>query len=146
MKATNIINITIAILLLFSGVSIAKDWKTDSGKRVQGKQDFRHDNRDYRQGSDNHFAQGHKGNPNYHEHRGYREKPYDRGRHYGHYKQKGHRYEYQGHWRSWEQWDRYAKKHPDIYKQGHYYRESSHLMFRFCDPMSNACFFFSIGR
>jgi hypothetical protein len=89
--------------------------------------------RDYKKGSD------------YHEHRGYRDRPYDKSRHYDHYNHKGHRYEYQGHWRSWDQWDMYAKKHPQIYKHGTYYREGAHLMFKFCDPGTGNCFFFSIG-
>lgn len=82
----------------------------------------------------------------YHDYRGYRERPHDRGRHYGHYKHNGHRYEYDGHWRSWDEWDRYAKRNPDIYRHGHYYRDNTHLMFRFCEPGSGACYFFSIGR
>jgi hypothetical protein len=84
--------------------------------------------------------------PDYHKHNGYRERPYDKGRHYGHFDHKGHRYNYHGHWRSWEQWDRYAKRHPNIYRYGKYYREGTHLMFRFCDPGTDNCIFFSIGR
>ena len=84
--------------------------------------------------------------PDYHKHRGYRERPYDKRRHYIHHDHKGHRYNYQGHWRSWEEWDRYARKHPEIYRHGGYYRENAHLMFRFCDPGTGNCFFLSIGR
>ena len=84
--------------------------------------------------------------PDYQTHRGYREHPYDRHRSYGHYDYKGHRYDYHGHWRSWEQWDNYARQHPTLYKHGTYYHESAHLMFRFCDPGTGGCFFFSIGR
>ena len=80
----------------------------------------------------------------YHKHHGYREHPYDH-RIYVNYDYKGHRYDYNGHWRSWEQFDRYAKKHPAIYKHGRYYRQSSHLMFRFCEPDTGSCFYFSIG-
>ena len=80
----------------------------------------------------------------YHKHRGYRERPYD-DRYYVNYDYKGHRYDYNGHWRSWEQFDRYAKKHSHIYKHGGYYRQSSHLMFRFCEPDTGNCFYFSIG-
>jgi hypothetical protein len=61
------------------------------------------------------------------------------------YDYKGHRYDYHGHWRSWEQWDRYAKKHPHIYKHGGYYRQNAHLMFKFCEPDTGSCFYFSIG-
>ena len=84
--------------------------------------------------------------PDYQTHRGYREHPYDRNRSYGHYDYKGHQYDYHGHWRSWEQWDNYARKHPTLYKHGTYYHENTHLMFRFCDPGTGGCFFFSIGR
>ena len=87
-----------------------------------------------------------KKRPDYHMHRGYRERPYAKHRNYGHYDYKGHRYDYQGHWRSWEQWDRYARKNPHIYKHGRYYREGGHLMFRFCELGTGNYFFFSIGR
>ncbi len=82
----------------------------------------------------------------YHKHRRYRERPYDQNRIYVNYDYKRHRYDYHGHWRSWEQFDRYAKKHPQIYKHGGYYRQNSHLMFRFCEPDTGSCFYFSIGR
>ena len=67
-------------------------------------------------------------------------------RHYDHCDYKGHRYDYHGHWRSWDEWDKYARKNPRIYKKGRYYREDAHLMFRFCDPFTGSCVFFSIGR
>lgn len=78
-------------------------------------------------------------------HHGYRERPYGK-RHYQRYEYRGHGYDYRGHWRSWDDWDRYAKQHPPLYKHGQYYREGGHLMFRFCDPGTGGCFFFSIGR
>jgi len=87
-----------------------------------------------------------QGRPDYDKYRGYRQRPYDKGRHYGYYNYKGHRYDYRGHWRSWDQWDRYAKAHPDLSRHGTYYRENVHLMFRFCEPGTGNCFFFSIGR
>jgi hypothetical protein len=59
--------------------------------------------------------------PDYHKHPGYRKRPYD-------------------------QWDRYARKHPQIYEHGGYYRQNTHLMFRFCEPGTGNCFYFSIGR
>jgi hypothetical protein len=58
----------------------------------------------------------------------------------------GRRYAYEEHWRSWNEWDRYRKQPPDIRKHGTYYRESGHLMFRFCDQDMGNCIFFSIGR
>ena len=87
-----------------------------------------------------------KRRPDYHNYHGYRELPYDKHRQYGYHDFKGHRYNYQGHWRSWDQWDSYARSHPDIYRDGRYYHEGEHLMFRFCDPVTGSCFFFSIGR
>ena len=78
--------------------------------------------------------------------RGYRERPYDRNRHYEYYEHRGQRYAYRGHWRSWRDWDDYARLHPWIYRNGKYYREEGHLMFRVCDPDTGGCFFFSIGR
>jgi len=82
----------------------------------------------------------------YEGHHGYREHPYDRGRHYGHYQRRGHAYDYRGHWRSWDDWDRYVRKHPEIRRHGHYYHEGAHLMFRSCSPDAAACVYFSIGR
>ena len=87
-----------------------------------------------------------RNHPNYGKHRGYRNRPYDKHRHYDHCDYKGHRYDYHGHWRSWDEWDKYARKNPHIYKNGRYYREDAHLMFRFCDPFTGACVFSSIGR
>ena len=84
--------------------------------------------------------------PEYYRYRGYSERPYDKDRLYMNYDYRGHRYAYRGHWRSWKQWDRYARKHPRIYKHGRYYRQNSHLMFRFCEPSTGNCIFFSIGR
>ncbi len=76
---------------------------------------------------------------------GYKERPYGQ-RHYEQHPYKGHNYGYRGHWKSWKDWDRYAREHPSIYKHGEYYREGAHLMFRFCEPGTANCFFFSIGR
>jgi len=78
--------------------------------------------------------------------RGYRERPYDQHRHYEHQYYHDHEYAYHGHWRSWNDWDDYARHNPWMYKHGRYYRERGHLMFRGCDPVSGSCFFFSIGR
>jgi len=77
---------------------------------------------------------------------GYRERPYDKHRHYVEHVHNGRRYDYQGHWRSWEEWDRYAKRYTDVYRYGKYYREGAHLMFRFCKPGTANCVFFSIGK
>jgi hypothetical protein len=139
MKKSGIITIAIALIFLFSGISIADDWKNEPGKR---RAEYKQDDRDYKKRSDNH---GHNDYNDYREHRGYRERPYDRGRHYGHYKYKGYQYDYHGHWRSWEQWDRYRREYPHKFEHGHYYRENAHLMFRYCEPGTGNCFFFSVG-
>jgi hypothetical protein len=81
----------------------------------------------------------------YRGHGGYRERPYDRHRHYEYHEHGGDRYHYEGHWRSWHDWDDYAR-HQAWYRHGHYYREEGHLMFRACNPDTGNCFFFSIGR
>lgn len=143
MKSTSIIKIAIILLFLFPSVSTAGQWKNES---VKGKYDSHHGKRDYKRGPDNSGPDRFREHRGYNEYRGYREGPYDRGRHYGQYKHKRQQYEYQGHWRSWDDWDRYSKKHPHIYEQGHYYRDNAHLMFRFCEPGGGGCFFFSIGR
>ncbi len=82
----------------------------------------------------------------YWDYRGYKERPYDRRRHYQYHQHRDHRYKYKGHWRSWDEWDHYARKHPHVRKHGRYYHDGAHLMFRTCDPDSNTCIFFSIGR
>jgi hypothetical protein len=82
----------------------------------------------------------------YYKYRGYTQRPYSKDRFYINYDYKGHRYDYHGHWRSWKQWDQYARKHPYVYEHGGYYRQNSHLMFRFCEPGTDNCFYFSIGR
>lgn len=77
---------------------------------------------------------------------GYRDRPYNKNRHYRHHEYRGKGYTYQGHWRSWDEWDRYSRNHPDVRRHGRYYHEGSHLMFRSCPPGSGTCLFFSIGR
>jgi len=91
-------------------------------------------------------ADDHHNRRDYEGRHGYRERPYDRHRHYEYQEHRGHRYHYRGHWRSWDDWDRYAREHRSLYRHGHYYREEGHLMFRYCDPDTGNCFFFSIGR
>lgn len=76
---------------------------------------------------------------------GYRMNPYNKHLHYDHYSNRGHDYRYHGHWRSWQAWHDYRSRHPEAYRNGRYFRQDGHLMFRFCDPGSG-CFFFSIGR
>ncbi len=102
--------------------------------------------RAYKEHPNNPDRSGYKNHPGYSNQRGYRQRPYNSRRHYGHYDYRGHRYSYQGHWRSWKQWDEYARKHPNFYKYGRYYRENTHLMFRFCEPGTGNCIFFSIGK
>ena len=81
------------------------------------------------------------------EHRpsGYRRQPH--GRNYSHPQlYRNHEYHYEGHWRSWDDWEKYKKRYPDRFRRGGYYKEDGHLFFRFCDPSGGSCFFFSIGR
>ncbi len=112
------------------------------GKDKQKEQDKEY--RKHREEMDQEDRRDYNRRQDYHKHLGYRERPYDQDHYYVNYDYKGHRYDYHGHWRSWEQWDRYAKKHPHIYKHGGYYRQNSHLMFRFCEPGTGNCFYFSI--
>jgi hypothetical protein len=148
MKRMIILALSFFFLLATVIPVISKDYDRD----IHGRRDYkeRPDNPsgpDYKKRPDYHKHRHHyKKRPDYHKHRGYKERPYDKRRHYGRYDHKGHRYDYHGHWRSWEQWDKYARKHPHIYKHGRYYRENAHLMFRFCEPGTGNCFFFSIGR
>jgi hypothetical protein len=110
-----------------------------------------HDGRD--QDRDRNRAEEHHGDrhwhydyrqPGHHPH-GYHTQPH--GRHYGNpHMIHGQAYHYDGHWYSWNSWEKYRRLHAANFHQGRYYRESGHLFFRFCDPVGNACFFFSIGR
>lgn len=77
---------------------------------------------------------------------GYKKRPYDKKRHYRHHEHRGYRYNYRGHWRSWDKWNLYLKKHPELRRHGHYYHDGGHLMFRSCPPGTTTCLFFSIGR
>lgn len=79
-------------------------------------------------------------------HPGHRGRPYDPHRHYERHEHGGRPYAYRGHWRSWGEWDGYYRRHPRLHGHGHYYHDDGHLMFRYCDPDSGGCFFFSIGR
>ena len=135
MKRMIIAALSVFFLIATAVPAMSKDYNRDTHgrKNTKGR-------------SDNRGGGDYKVHPDYHNHRGYREHPYDSRRHYGHYNYKQHRYDYHGHWSSWEQWDNYARKHPNIYKHGTYYRENAHLMFRFCEPGTGTCFFFSIGR
>lgn len=154
----NFIKIAIIVIFCCYSTAFADDWKDESGKGrpakpqyEQGHQNKRerpndYGNRSYKEGPGFRGQREYERRPDYKSQQGYRERPYNRGRHYGHYKYKGNQYEYRGHWRSWEQWDRYAKARPDIYKNGNYYREGAHLMFRFCEPGTGNFLFFSIGR
>jgi hypothetical protein len=102
-----------------------------------------HDNPGHYDNPGHHGSSGHR---DYSGHHGYRERPYDHHRHYDHYKHGGHNYVYRGHWRSWNDWNNYYRMYPPMHRYGGYYREHEHLMFRYCDPQSGNCFFFSIGR
>ena len=145
MKRMIIVALSFFFLLTTAIPVISKDYNRDTpGRRDSKDRPDTPGHRDYKKRPENNKHQ-HKKHPDYHNHRGYRERPYDNRRHYEHHDYKGHRYDYHGHWRSWEQWDGYAKKHPNIYKHGTYYREGAHLMFRFCEPGTGNCFFFSIG-
>ncbi len=147
MKALKIIiHIAIVVVFCFSGIAIADKWKDESGKRGPQKHPYGHGDGDFKKRPHDRDHREHKKRPDYHKHHGYRERPYARGRHHRHYVHKGHQYDYHGHWISWEEWDRYIKKHADLHKHGHYYRDNTHLMFRFCDPVTANCLFFSIGR
>lgn len=84
--------------------------------------------------------------PDYGHYRGYHRHPYETNRHYNRFDYRGHPYVYRGHWRSWNDWNAFRRHSPGIYRDGRYYRDHGHLMFRYCDPHGGGCFFFSIGR
>jgi hypothetical protein len=161
MKASVILNFVAIVVFCCSGTAFSGQgsWKAglEKGNRDKSQYHQRHQSTegrsDHRRHGDNikeHDTPrhgSHNTHHDYHKHSGYRERPYGKGRHYGHFVHKGHRYDYRGHWRSWDQWNRYAKEHPGINQHGSYYRdEEAHLMFRFRDPVTGGYFFFSIGR
>ena len=128
----------------YKGNGKHKEWQKKGDKEYQKHQEEmkRENRKHYKEQSRRNYEK----RSDYNKHRGYRERPYDKHRYYVKYDYKGHQYDYTGHWRSWEQWDRYAKQHPKLYQHGTYYRENAHLMFRFCEPRTSNCFFFSIGK
>jgi hypothetical protein len=158
MKPYYILNIIVIVIFCCTGIAFSDNWKDESG---HGRRDRQQQHQLHREEKEYHAHRGdhddnkrhdayrhreYKRHPGYHKHPGYSEAPYQKNLHYGHYVHRGHWYEYQGHWKSWKQWDRYVKEHPDIPRHGHYYREDAHLMFRFRDPETGGYFFFSIGR
>jgi len=50
------------------------------------------------------------------------------------------------HFTSWSEWSRYLIAHPDMTRYGKYFYDGTQMMFRFCDPNTNQCFFFIIDR
>ena len=142
----------IAVLCFFFLIATATPvLSKDKNRDNQGRSNYKEwpddkDRRDYGGQSNNRDSHKDKGRHNYQGNRGYRERPYGKHRHYEHHEYNGRKYAYQGHWRSWDEWDRYARQHPDIQKRGRYYRESGHLMFRFSEPGTGTSIFFSIGR
>jgi len=92
--------------------------------------------------------QGYERYREYDRYQGYRDRPYDQNRHHyrnRHHEHRGQAYVYQGHWRSWNEWDRYLQHRPELRRHGRYYYEGVHLMFRTC-PEPGTCLYFSIGR
>jgi hypothetical protein len=152
MKALKLIFVAFGFCCLVASVSMADERKNVSGKGQPAKSQYSQARREHKERHEYRGQSGYRergeygGRPDYRGYGGYRERPYDRNRHYTRYDYKGRRYSYDGHWRSWDQWERYEREHPDIRKHGRYYRESGHLMFRFCEPGTGNCFFFSIGR
>jgi hypothetical protein len=129
----------------YKGKDIEKGWQKQKGQNKayeKNRDERRKNNKSYAETNRHHYQK----RSDYHKYPGYSKRPYDKHRFYVNYDYRGHRYDYYGHWRSWKQWDRYARKHPQIYRHGGYYRQSAHLMFRFCEPGTGNCFFFSIGR
>ncbi len=166
MNKLRIFSVVAIVIFCFTGIAFSDSWskETRKGMRNNSKQ-YQKSHRNEKQQYDHRSSRDgnrrdtyrrddrrsdrrddHDRGREYRNHRGYSAHPYQKHRRYGHHVHKGHRYAYQGHWRSWDQWHRYAKGRPGIYRHGHYYREGGHLMFRFLDPVSGGYLFFSIGR
>ena len=158
MKMSCILSIMVIVIFCSTSVVFSADWKKEAGKEGPGKSQYSQRHGDEKAHSEQRSHQkdkaghdtvrrgDHDKGPDYRHHTGYSAAPFEKNRHYDHQDYKGHRYAYQGHWKSWKQWNSYAKEHPDIRKTGGYYREDAHLMFRFRDPVTGSYLFFSIGR
>ena len=127
MKKIIIILLSLAFLFVTANLAISKNKNYNY-------------NRDYYKECPNNYQHGNQHyknswHPRHHSHN-YRDRYYS-----------GRRHHYKGHYRSWEQWERFKRRHPNRYRRGRYYYENNvHLMFKFCDPDTGGCFFFSIGR
>ena len=147
MKRILIVIFTVTTVLLF-GFFMLTTTQAFADNGYKGKDKQKEKDKEYRKHREEMDREDHRDynrRQDYNNYPGYRERPYDQDCYYVNYDYKRHRYDYHGHWRSWEQWDRYAKKHPHIYKHGGYYRQNAHLMFRFCEPGTGNCFYFTIG-
>ena len=58
----------------------------------------------------------------------------------------GKTYFFGKHFTSWAKWSRYLIARPNMTRYGKYFYDGTQMMFRFCDPDSNQCFFFIIDR
>lgn len=96
-------------------------------KHYQDKQFYHHDGRQKYHG----WAQyhGHYEKPHNYQHRVYHHRP---------------DYRYEGHWSSWNDWERYYMKNPYIHRHGRYEKHGEHLFFLIDDGIYK--FMFSIGR
>jgi hypothetical protein len=134
--------LALATFMTFPAVADQKGHKRTYKQPVRDRGDNHGDTRGYDnrdRGRDDDYRQPDHRPP------GYRTQP--RGRHYGDpHMKRGHAYHYDGHWDSYQNWEKYRQRYPARFRQGGYYRESGHLFFRFCDPVGASCFFFSIGR
>ncbi len=118
----------VALMFLFTGMSFAGQndrRKNDQKGYYQEQQDVQRYHKKHK-----------KHRKDRHEYRGYRDKYYGQR----HHPPK----RYRGHWRSWDQFDRYRRDHRSEYRHGRYYQNNGHLYFRF--QTDEGTFSFSIGR
>jgi hypothetical protein len=132
MKKIIVVLISLVFMFITVTPAISKDHRSNTQKRSH---------QSYKQ----HSQQRHYHYNKHQNYKGYRNNPYG-NRHYDRRSFYGNHYKYYGHWNSWNHWSRYIERYPHIRNHGSYYKEGSHLMFRFCDPTTGNCFFFSIGR
>lgn len=107
MKTSHVLKISIALIFCCYSVVYAKNWKDDSKQKAPGKSQYTIDRQGDRNsgGREKHERVERRGGhdnqkyADYHKHRGYREHPHDKARHYGHYTYHGHQYDYHGHGR-----------------------------------------------
>lgn len=137
-----IIILVISFIFMFSSISFSQHY--NRGQRNSDRRSYqqREQYKNYgqqRKYEHNRDYQYHESRRDYRNHRGYYSHP--KGRDYYHMRPG---YGYNGHWRSWNEWESYYRMNPHYHRYGHYERINNQLFFLFNDGIT--AFMFSIGK